>query len=380
MSLCEALIGGGRLRSAGASTIAGGLLAWTLLSACQGSGSTSPITSLSPVAATPVPLSGNDAIAAPDERTVCTTVSWDHQIHCTSRRGETVAVFGGEGEGPGEYRRITALMRGPAGTIAVSDWRLDRVTVVDYRSGAVVQETRVNCAIVYRILRVTTRTVIGLCAGATFDGWQIENDLYITEVDMQTAEILRTRGFPHPTTLGVEAECQAGLSWGALRPSGGAVFGTCQREIVFYDDDPAQEVVVLAAPAYMEEFPDERDVEEYRLGMRGLYRDNVVPEAVVREYAETPRRNLLPGQRMVYDGNGRLWTATLRDRDQSSYFDVFEETAYSGSIRVRDRMLGFDIVDSTLVVLVERPVGRNDSDGVPDRAVDWYDVPAGPAR
>lgn len=88
MSLCEALIGGGRLRSAGASTIAGGLLAWTLLSACQGSGSTSPITSLSPVAATPVPLSGNDAIAAPDERTVCTTVSWDHQIHCTSRRGE----------------------------------------------------------------------------------------------------------------------------------------------------------------------------------------------------------------------------------------------------------------------------------------------------
>ena len=79
---------------------------------------------------------------------------------------------------------------------------------------------------------------------------------------MQTAEILKKHSFPHPTALGVEAECQNGLSWGALRPSGGAVFGTCQREIVFYDDDPAQGVLVLVAPAYVEEFPNERDLQE----------------------------------------------------------------------------------------------------------------------
>lgn len=170
---------GNRLRSTDASTISGGLLAWALLSACQGSGSPSPLTSLSPVAATPVPLSANAAIAAADERTVCTTVSWDYQIHCTSRRGATVAIFGGEGEGPGEYRRISALMRGPAGTIAVSDWRLDRVTVVDYRSGAVVQETRVYCALVYRILQVTARTVTGSCAAADLDEWHIGTEQYI---------------------------------------------------------------------------------------------------------------------------------------------------------------------------------------------------------
>lgn len=36
-------------------------------------------------------------------------------------------------------------------------------------------------------------------------------------------------------------------------------------------------------------------------------------------------------------------------------------------------MLGFDLVGSTLVVLVERQLGPEDADGVPDRAVDWYE-------
>ena len=29
---------------------------------------------------------------------------------------------------------------------------------------------------------------------------------------------------------------------------------------------------------------------------------------------------------------------------------------------------------STLVVLVERQVGLDDADGIPDRALDWYDI------
>ena len=109
--------------------------------------------------------------------------------------------------------------------------------------------------------------------------------------------------------------------------------------------------------------------------MRFLYRGESVPDAAVQQYVETPKDHRLAGQRMIYDHSGRLWIATQRDRDQFSYFDIFEDTVYAGSVQVRDRMLGFDILDSTLVVLVERPVARNDSDATPDRAVDWYNIP-----
>ena len=37
-------------------------------------------------------------------------------------------------------------------------------------------------------------------------------------------------------------------------------------------------------------------------------------------------------------------------------------------------MKGFDLVGSTLVVLVERAAGPDDSDGIPDHMIDWYDV------
>ena len=198
----------------------------------------------------------------------------------------------------------------------------------------------------------------------------------MSEVDMQTGEVLWKRGLPHPTALGVEAECQWGLSWGAVRPNGGTVFGTCEHEIVFYSDDPAHDVTVFAAPGYVEEFPNKRDVHIYRTGMRVFYRDGSVPDVEVQRYAETPKQYTLAGQRMIYDSGDRLWIATQRDRDRFSYLDIFEDTVYTGSVQVRDRMLAFDIVNSTLVVLVERPVSHDDVDGVPDRAVDWYDIPA----
>ena len=235
-------------------------------SACWGNdsprGPRSGITSLSPVATTPVPLSANASIVAADERTVCTTVSWEHQIHCTSRRGEAVAIFGSEGEGPGEYRHVTSLTRGSPGTIAVFDMHLARATIVEFRSAKVVQVTYVSCAVIYFILKVTTSTITGLCAVATFDGFQIGSELHMTGVDIRTNEVLWKRGLPHPTAVGVEAECQYGLSWGTLRPNGGSVFGTCQREIVFYPEDPAHEVAVVVAPAYTDEFPNDRDVQD----------------------------------------------------------------------------------------------------------------------
>lgn len=51
------------------------------------------------------------------------------------------------------------------------------------------------------------------------------------------------------------------------------------------------------------------------------------------------------------------------------------DKAFLGTVKVQDRMLGFDVLDGTLVVLVERGLDEDaDRDGIPDRGVDWYDV------
>ena len=54
--------------------------------------------------------------------------------------------------------------------------------------------------------------------------------------------------------------------------------------------------------------------------------------------------------------------------------DVYESAEYVGSVRVRDRLRAFDLLGSTLVVLVERQAGPDDADGIADRALDWYDI------
>lgn len=65
---------------------------------------------------------------------------------------------------------------------------------------------------------------------------------------------------------------------------------------------------------------------------------------------------------------------TNRDREEFSHFDIFVGPEFAGSVRVRHRAVGFDVLGSTLAVLVDRPVGPSDADGYPDRGIDWYEI------
>ena len=76
-------------------------------------------------------------------------------------------------------------------------------------------------------------------------------------------------------------------------------------------------------------------------------------------------------ERLAYDDHGRLWVATERDRARYSYLDRYLGTEYIGSVRVRDRLLGYDVYGSTLATVVER---EPDADGIGWREVDWYDI------
>ena len=93
-------------------------------------------------------------------------------------------------------------------------------------------------------------------------------------------------------------------------------------------------------------------------------------------YRNTPKAYHLVFGSERFDAVGRLWIPTQRDTHEFSYLDVYSarDAEYIGTVRVRDRMMGFDLAGSTLVVLVERRLGPDDPDGIADRLVDWYDI------
>ena len=172
----------------------------------------------------------------------------------------------------------------------------------------------------------------------------------------------------HPSDLGMQTECDTGLGRGARGPSGETTFGTCQSELVFRDAHGA--MMVIQAPGYSgDELPNERDIQQYKDILRGMGGLEPSKEALAA-FAETPKKYLKRGRSLIYDVRGWLWAATQRDRDRWSYLDVYEGTALLGSVRVRDRLVGFDVLGSTLVTLVDRPAPP---DMAADRGIDWYD-------
>ena len=91
----------------------------------------------------------------------------------------------------------------------------------------------------------------------------------------------------------------------------------------------------------------------------------------VETFREEPKRWFnVPGA-LAFDSRDRLWVATTLDRDTFSYFEIWIGTEYAGSVRVRDRAVGFDLFRNTLAVLVERQPGP---DGIAPRGIDWYDI------
>ena len=74
-----------------------------------------------------------------------------------------------------------------------------------------------------------------------------------------------------------------------------------------------------------------------------------------------------------FDERDRLWVLTNRNRLDFSYLDVYSDTMLLASVRVRDRAEGFDVLGSTLAVLVDRLVHLGNA-GIPGREIDWYDL------
>ena len=316
-----------------------------------------------------------------DERVACVVDSYETRVRCVNTEGAVVGVFGRAGEGPGEFgvrgsdNSNIDLLRGDDGTVGVYDGVLGRFTVFE-PSGAHVSQVRMP--FLHPLQSFDT-----VLTGVLWRGW-IPGSLMIRyDVNLASGEVVREEASP----IGPWGVACGEIGWGIPDRVGGWVFVACEGHLIFVGD--TGDATVLRAPT---EFPDERDVarEEERLWTvqrsllpeeatralqgtsDGTYRSFV--DESLEAYRAKPKPYHLGTENQLVDAANRYWIATQRDTHEWSYLDVYENAEYVGSVRVSDRIRGFDLLGSTLVVLVDRQVGPDDADGIPDRALDWYDI------
>ncbi len=293
---------------------ASGAMIVTLAStACSPPPDAPEIVALVPFAEIQAPLSDNHDVVLVSPETACVIESFEYRVICRTRDGVTVGAFGRKGEGPGELLS-PRIVRQSHGRVAAWDVRLGRVSVFE-PDGTAVSEFSVPGR--FHVTGISPMGVYGAEGfGPGRDGPLIENQVR----DAATGEVVWRRSIYEIA----DTEC------------GDVGSGMPYREIA---------------------------------GTMSMPRSAMEPYAAA--YREQPKKLFHVPRTFNADSQGRLWVATTRDRDTFSYFDIWVGTEYAGTVRIRGRLMGYDILDSTLVALVER---EPDADGIAQRALDWYDI------
>ena len=328
------------------------------------------------VATATVPLTASGTVALlADERTACVSETYETRVRCVDRDGSTIGLFGREGEGPGEFTTISGLVGGMDGTIGVVDNRANRFSVFE-PTGALVSDVLTPGA----ALGVTptgpfdeTLSMVGRLSTAAADIQQAGSAYFAFKIDLVTGVVLSEEESP---PANVEIQCER-LSQGFPDAAGGWVLIACRGHLIFVSADG--EATIVRSPAYFDELPSEREIARQAEQLGALARRPQGPAVRpdwLESYRNTPKTYHMAGQTGRVDARGWLWIATQRDHNEFSYLDVFgiHDPTFVGSVVVRGHMKAFDVVGSTLVVLVERAAGPHDSAGLPDHAIDWYDV------
>lgn len=325
------------------------------------------VVELRPFASSPAPLSHSVDIAVVSREITCTTNTFESRIRCVDGTTGAATTFGREGEGPGEFEGITGLERGPNDQVAAVDFSGGRMTF--FRpDGTLVSEARLPPLFQPRALHGDRLFGFKLTALDPFAGPDMPAYVPMM-VDLASGEVLWERTDLAAT---VDREC-FNATVGAVTPDGGLVFLACGHELAFLSGRDATRAVVVSPPSYMETFPNERDASEHLEAVRGVgSRGGALPDsarrAIVAQFRATPKEWVLRPFAFGFDHRDRLWVATTLDRDNFSYFDLWVGATHVGMVRVRDRLLSFDIFGATLVTLVERAPHAS------EWALDWYDI------
>ena len=352
--------------------------------ACDSAATRFPVdaVALEPFAQHPVRQSNAVEIILVSEATACVVVSYEGTVACYDPQGAEVALWGSEGEGPGEFpkRGPGALVRMGSGRLGAWSSRLGRLSVFGI-DGAHIAD--LNLA----VPGFNSGDPVAFRAGdesgdrfwLTAIGPTYEGGFAAIELDLATQRIVSEL---HAGTIPLDEDqpCEdfdrtvrSRLRPGAIHPSGSIHFFSCRHTIVHLSDPkgggPAS---VARMPTYREEYPSERDVADFRLARRRALFLGPATEKQVDEYRRTPK--LFPIRSFAaraYDAGGRLWVGTRATPD-SSEVDIYDGTDYVGTVVIGDLLEGLDIYGSTMVALVERT--PEDTSGIPGRGLDWYDI------
>ena len=344
-----------------------------LVAACGGPADISlqPI-GLDPFASAPSPLSVRSGLTLLPGGAACVIDSYWHRVTCTDPVGEPVDI-GAEGEGPGEFTFPGDVLRGPSGTIGVVDRRLHRLSMFSASGEFLASTGGLPARFSPSRREVKDGTVLGWYRRSDSNG---DPPLVQAEIDAATGRVAWERAFPYEDDVVSCSTPSRRISRLANGDGpGDLLFLACYGEVlVWYADRDAEEpTAIVRSPTYVERYPTEEDVASE---LRTLRSAPWTPdEAEIRA-----RPKGWYGPRVV-DGRRRFWAVSHWNAASDvipslSYIDMFRLTdagpEYALTLQVADKVVGMDVLEDTLAVLVVRDAGGV----VPERRVDWYDISA----
>ncbi|MYC51517.1 MAG: hypothetical protein F4X47_04270 [Gammaproteobacteria bacterium] len=325
---------------------------------------------MTPAAISNVPFTLNRDIALTSDGSVCVINSFEFQVFCTDQSGNRTSSLGRRGAGPGEFLHPGRLLRGPNDTMGVVDFRLNKMSIFQL-SGELVSEVGLPGTMFSPSVTSFDSSVMGTAMmQVATDG--PETQATHMELIVASGEIAWKRIYRADL---VDSGCQQsplidGLVNGVYSPTGQLVFFVCDGQMLSFLGRDALPDTLLDAPTYTAELPNNRDLESYRESLRTTMRAYAGVQVRVDAYG---RRAKPYSRGAMFDEVGRLWVLTTKDQDLFSYLDIYENgQVHAGTIRVPDRVVGFDIIDTTLVALLDWPVGSDDVDLLQE--VNWYDI------
>lgn len=317
----------------------------------------------------PVPYSTSLAFTTIDTARACVFDSYEVQIVCGDRQWVLPAQFGREGAGPGELGRSGTLVAGSAGSLVFIDRRNQRAS---YFNGDF--EFTGSHPVPALVAPMSDLSPEG---ELTFSAWPSPGrtaQQRLLQIDATTGQVRRQIILEFDSQRA--ATDTAIMTGGVMAPDGRflmRISAGADSHVAWYDPD-GDLIDVLNLPRLTTLRPQTRERDHTEEVFRGV----LSAEAMGRLLAgieDRPPRMLprLEAHRMLQvDLTGRAWILSNRASDRGSYFELFENASYIGSLEVEGRVLAFHIRESVLAALVEDM--DPDTAGLYPRRIDWYRI------
>ena len=314
-----------------------------------------------------VPFTQSPFVRLVGDDRACLIDSFESQVVCGGPGWREVERFGREGRGPGEFYALQGIAPLPTGGFGIVDFGNRRVTLLS-------PGLRVDGTIPFdgypSLVRGAVDSALRVVESETGQ-WIPGNPAAgrtarIARVGLESGT-LQWDTLVVPEAAGADGVRMAAGAWS---PVHGYVFLQLPYRLIRFS--PVGEFLGILTPGhYQPELPSDRDVEARISDLTQLF-GQPPGAASIEEWRTTPKQGVIGVQHVTFSEDGLLWIAATRDRTDWSYIDVYSDggRTYLGSVRVRDRLLAFDVRGGTLAALVEHEDPRGD----PSNRIDWYRI------